>query len=130
MQSSELQALLGGNLDLQPATPRSLGLFRHDLSGVVAHNIQDLTLSHLTVRWEGTFPAFYRNAAEVDGFDGLTIENFRGQASSPGYATLRLRNGENLSMDEQSRAGSQVDSKDVSPRSFTAVAGRSTKSSS
>jgi hypothetical protein len=124
MQSSELQALLGGNLDLQPATPRSLGLFRHDLSGVVAHNIQDLTLSHVTVRWEGTFPAFYRNAVEVDGFDGLTIENFRGQASSPGQATLRLRNGKNLSMDEQSRTSSQVDSKDVSPRSHAAVAGR------
>jgi hypothetical protein len=116
MQSSELQTLLGGNLDLQPTTPRSLGMFRHDLSGLLAHNVQNLTLNDLTIRWEGSFPPYYLNAVDVDGFDGLTIARFRGHASLPGAPALRLRNGINLSIDAQSGAGSELDSKDVSPR--------------
>ncbi len=125
MQSSELQTLLGGNLDLQPTTPNSLGLVGHDLSGILAHNVRDLTLNRLTVRWEGTFPPFYCNAVDIDAFDGLTIDHFLGRASSPGYPALRLRNGTNLLIDAQSDDGSQMDSKDVSLRLHpTAKAGQ------
>jgi hypothetical protein len=104
MQASELQAVLGGNLDLQPITPRSLGLIRHDLSAILAHNVKDLTLDHINVGWDGDFPPFYRYAVEVDGYDGLNIEQFRGQSAAPTYPALRLRNGKNLSIDAASGA--------------------------
>ncbi len=95
MRSSELQELLGGNIDLQPVTPRSLGLFKHDLAAVLAHGVQNITFDRLAVRWQGSFPPFYLSALAIDGFDGVEIHNFKGHASSPNYPVLKLTNGEN-----------------------------------
>ena len=112
MQSSALQPILGGNLDLQPATPMSLGLVRHDLSAIEVHNVRDLAFSGLQVHWEGTFPDFYRNAVHAEGFDGLTIDGFTGEGSAPSIAALSFLHGKNLSVRNAHTArGTLVDSK-------------------
>jgi hypothetical protein len=98
MQSSALQSILGGNLDLQPATPMSLGLVRHDLSAIEIHNVRDLALTGFQVHWEGTFPEFYRNAIHAEDFDGLTIDGFEGEGSAPNFAALSFQRGKNLSV--------------------------------
>jgi hypothetical protein len=98
MKSNTLQQTLGGNLDLQPVTPISLGLVRHDLSAIEIHGVRDLTFTGLKVDWEGTFPEFYHNAVHADGFSGLTIDGFRGEGSSPHYAPLSFMHGKNLSV--------------------------------
>jgi hypothetical protein len=96
--SSPLQAVLGGNLDLQPATPISLGLVKHDLSAIEVHNVDGLSFSGLHVHWDGSFPKFYRNAFHADGFDALTIDGFTGQGSSPAYPALAFQHGKSLSI--------------------------------
>jgi Glycosyl hydrolases family 28 len=98
MQSSALQPILGGNLDLQPATPMSLGLVRRDLSAIEVRGIRDLTFTGLQVHWEGTFPEFYRNAMHAEEFDGLTIDGFKGEGSAPNFAALSFQRGKNLSV--------------------------------
>lgn len=98
MQSSPLQDTLGGNLDLQPTTPIALGLQRYDLSAIEAHQVRDLAFNSLEVRWEGTFPGFYRNALHADKYDGLTIDGFRGEGAAPGIAALSLEHGKNLAI--------------------------------
>jgi len=98
MQSNPLQAILGGNLDLQPTTPLRLGMTRHDLSAFEVHGVRDLRIADLQVRWEGSFPDFYRNAIHAEYFDGLTVDGFRGQGSAPRFAALFFEHGKNLSV--------------------------------
>jgi len=98
MQSAPLQSVMGGNLDLQPTTPISQGMVRHDLSAIEAHNVRDLTLTSLQVHWAGSFPAFYRGALHADHFDGLTLDGFRGQAAAAGVAALAFDHARNLAI--------------------------------
>jgi hypothetical protein len=93
MKAGPLTALFGGNIDLQPTDPRSLGLTRHDLSAVFAHNVSGLSLTGIQVHWNGDFPAFYQHAIQADDFKGLVIDGFQGEASSPSFASIWLRNG-------------------------------------
>ncbi len=93
MKSGPLTALFGGNIDLQPTDPRSLGLTRHDLSAVFAHNVANLSFTGIQIHWDGNFPAFYQHAIQADGFKGLVVDGFQGEASSPSFAPIFLRNG-------------------------------------
>jgi hypothetical protein len=112
MQSSALQSILGGNLDLQPTTPMSLGIVRHDLSALEVHNVHDLAFTSLQVHWNGTFPEFYRNAVHAEGFDGLMIDGFKGEGSVPRFAALSFLHGKNLTVSNaHSAAGPLMDPK-------------------
>jgi hypothetical protein len=112
MQANDLQQILGGNLDLRPTTPMNLGLVRHDLSAIEANGVRGLTLSGLHVNWEGKFSEFYRHAVHAEGFDGLTIDGFRGTGSAPGYAALSFVHGKDLSVrDAHSESGALMDTK-------------------
>jgi hypothetical protein len=125
MESSQLQAILGGNLDLQPTTPISLGLVRHDLSAVEIHDVRDLAFTGLQVHWDGTFPEFYRNAVHAEDFDGLTIDGFKGEGSASGFAALSFLRGKNLSVrDAHAATGLLIDPKGM--RVGTAGAGLKT----
>lgn len=122
MRSSALQPILGGNLDLQPTTPMSLGLVRHDLSAIEVHGVRDLTLTGLQIHWEGTFPEFYRNALHAENFDGLTIDGFKGEGSAPNFAALSFQRGKNLSVrNAHASTGALVDAKGM--KAGTAGAG-------
>jgi hypothetical protein len=98
MQATPLQSVMGGNIDLQPTTPISQGVIRHDLSAIEAHNVRDLTLTSLDVHWAGTFPAFYRGALHADHYDGLTVDGFRGRAAADGVPALAFDHGKNLAI--------------------------------
>ena len=71
MESSPLQAILGGNLDLQPTTPIALSLDRHELSAVRIRDVRALAFTGLQVHWHGMLPGLYRNAVRAEDFDNL-----------------------------------------------------------
>jgi len=90
----------------------SLGLVRHDLSAIEIHGARDLTFTGLQVHWEGKFPEFYRNAVHADGYDGLSIDGFRGTGSSPRYAAFSFEHGKRLSVrDVHAESAADLDSK-------------------
>lgn len=93
MKASPLQPILGGNLDLQPTTPKEDGLVRHDLPAIFASNVRDLALDHVRVTWADKLPEFYTNAIGVDHFDGLKIQDFSGEGNVKGAAAIRLGSG-------------------------------------
>ncbi len=114
MKSGPLTAIFGGNIDLQPTDPRSMGLTRHDLSAVFAHNVSDLSFTGIQVHWEGSFPAFYQNAIHADGFKGLVVDGFQGEASSPSFAPISLQNGKGATIrNVRSNSDHLVDAQDV-----------------
>ncbi len=114
IKAGPLTALFGGNIDLQPTDPRSLGLTRHDLSAVFACNVSDLFLGGIQVHWVGNFPAFYQHAIRVDGFKGLVVDGFQGEASSLSFASISLRNGKGATIRNVfSTSGRLVDAQSV-----------------
>lgn len=98
MQGSPLQSIIGGNLDLQPTTPKSLGVTRKELSALEIHNMKDLSLRDIKVRWEGRLPDYYTHALHAAGFEGLSINGFQGSGSTPAYAAIQLKQGKNASI--------------------------------
>ena len=115
MKAGPLTPLFGGNIDLQPTDPRSLGLTRHDLSAIVAHNVSNLSLTGVQVHWDGSFPAFYQHAIQADEFNGLVTDGFQGEASSPSFAAILLLDGKDATIRNASSAsGRLLDARRVS----------------
>ncbi len=83
MQASALTPVLGGNLELTPTTPLTDGLFRRDLSAIMLHNAEDVSLDHTRVQWEGNFPAYYRRALSAEAVHRLRVHDFLGTANAP-----------------------------------------------
>jgi hypothetical protein len=98
MQGNPLQAIMGGNLDLQPTTPKGLGMTRRDLSAIEVYGVKDVELRNVSVKWGGTLPDFYTHALHADSFDGLTVDGFRGSGSKPAIAAIQLKQGKNISI--------------------------------
>lgn len=93
MVPDALNVALGGNLDLQPTSPPAdWGVKRCDLSAILAHNIDNLKLTNVRVRWCGSFPEFYTHALSIDGFAGLEIRHFFGSAAVKGLPVVCLKN--------------------------------------
>jgi hypothetical protein len=117
MQGNPLQAIMGGNLDLQPTTPKSLGVTRKDLSAIEVHNVTDLSLSDIKVRWEGSVPDYYTHALDADGFDTLSINGFQGTGSTRAFAAIQLKQGKNSSVRNASNpAGKVLDNPQLNPK--------------
>lgn len=98
MQGNPLQSIMGGNLDLQPTTPKSLGVTRKNLSAIEVRNVKDLSLNDIKVRWEGNLPEYYTHALNADGFDTLSINGFQGSGSTTALAAIHLKQGKNASV--------------------------------
>jgi hypothetical protein len=114
MKASPLQSVIGGNLDLQPTTPLSLGITRRDLSAIEVHGVRDFRITDSQVRWEGAFPDFYRSALHAECFDGLTVNGFRGQAAASRFAAMFFEQGKGLSVrNAQSVSGALLESSRV-----------------
>ena len=120
MKSCPLQPVTGGNLDLHPTTPLSLGITRRDLSAFEVRGVRDFRVTDLQVSWEGAFPDFYRNAVHAENFDGLTINGFRGRGASPRFAAMWFQHGKGLSVrNAQASSGALLESRRVEHREST-----------
>jgi polygalacturonase len=85
----------GGNLDLRPSSA-FVPLFEHDIPGVYARGVTDLTLADVAVDWESP-PGYCSNAVECESFDGVTIEGFEGRGCN-GAAAVALRDGRDITV--------------------------------
>lgn len=93
LESGALTSSLGGNVDLTPTTPYSAGFFSHDLSAILLHNVERVSLDGTDVQWRGTFPSYYCSAIEVDGYKSLHIRDFVGLSNAVGSPAISLRHG-------------------------------------
>ncbi len=114
MVPDALNAILGGNLDLQPTSPVNFGVQKRNLPAILAHNVDGLQLNDLRVRWLGPFPDFYTNALSADGFTGLTIDGFVGSASLQALPAIQLQNGRGVHIhNAKPTAGTLLKERDV-----------------
>lgn len=82
----------GGNFDLRPATPISLQIFEHDIPGIYAQWVNNLTISNFTLRWGEGLPEFFTDGLECLHVNGLYLHHFdaTGNPASEGSKKLKL----------------------------------------
>lgn len=73
----------GGNFDLRPSWPAEQQLFKHDIPGVFAQNVDGLALRDVTVRWGKNLPDYFTHALDVENCTGVRLENVVGSAAKP-----------------------------------------------
>jgi len=85
----------GGNFDLRPAADNKLQIFEHDIPGIYAQHVTNLSIKGFNLTWDPELPDFFTNAVEINNFDGVFINDMSG-TSFPGSKDkfdIRLSDG-------------------------------------
>ena len=97
----------GGNFDLRPAAERSMQIFEHDIPGIYAQYVTNLSVNGFELEWDHTLPDFFTNAIEVNEFTDLRIDKLHGKASfnSKDKADVKISNGEGFHLTDYDYMG-------------------------
>lgn len=90
----------GGNFDLRPTASPETQLFSHDIAGLFAQNINNLSIKGFELTWDKNLPPFFTHGIHAVNVRNLTNEGFygTGNAGSPGSKRIHL---ENVTMKKQ-----------------------------
>jgi polygalacturonase len=84
----------GGNFDLRPAFPIEYGIFKHDIPGLYAQYVKNLTVSHFELNWGNEPAPFFTHAVEVNHFEDLILDEINGgPASSSAGSAITISDG-------------------------------------
>ena len=84
--NSALNEYAGGNIDLRGCLDLQQSLFQHDIPGIYAQFVRNLTINDFTLEWEKPQFPFFTHGIEVNNFTTLRINNFAGNGA-PGNAS-------------------------------------------
>ena len=98
---SKLNDVAGGNIDLRGTLRLQDGLFKSDIPGLFAQNIDGLTINDFQLEWTGARMPWLTNGIEVRNFKDLQITNFKGTGApnNPKAVPVMLKDGEGFSTD-------------------------------
>jgi len=87
----------GGNFDLRPVLDPKLQLFSHDIPGFYAQHVRGLHLRDFDLSWGEVKHPFFTHGIEIGDFEGVTIDNFHGDAApcSPKAHSIYVHDGKN-----------------------------------
>ena len=94
--NSKLNDVMGGNIDLRGCLDEHEQLFTSDIPGLLAHDINGLTLNNFKLTWDSTLTQpYFTNGIEVNNFTALKLIDVTAApapANPAGFAIL-LKNG-------------------------------------
>jgi hypothetical protein len=110
---SKLNDVAGGNIDLRGTLRLQDGLFKSDIPGLFAQNIDGLTINDFQLEWTGARMPWLTNGIEVDHFKDLRITNFKGTGApnNPKAVPVMLKDGKGFSTDMKTDDVHKVDVK-------------------
>jgi hypothetical protein len=76
-------------------------IFSHDIPGLYARYVKDLSVNDFSLKWEGVSAPYFTNGIEVEHYSGLEINNFTG-TGAPGNRSavpVSLKNGNGFRTD-------------------------------
>ena len=85
----------GGNFDLRPAAEKTMQIFEHDIPGIYAQHVSNLSVNGFDLTWDPALPDFFTNAVEINNFDSVHIINMNGAyaPNSKDRSDIRLSDG-------------------------------------
>jgi hypothetical protein len=108
---SPLSATYGGNFDLRPTLDKAWAIFKHDIPGLFGRYVNGLRIEGFDLQWVGPIADYLTNGIEVEYFDDLVINGFKGKqaADKPGTAAIALNHGKNVTVRNcQAQPGTDV----------------------
>lgn len=75
---SRLNKVAGGNIDLRGCLDMEQSIFSYDIPGLFARNVEGLSLTDFTLKWENVSEPFFTNGIEVENYTDIEIINFKG----------------------------------------------------
>jgi hypothetical protein len=95
VKESPLNDISGGNFDLRPVLDEKLQLFSHDIPGLYAQFVKGFHIEDFDLSWDPVKEPFFTHGIEINNFDAISIDRFRGVAApgSPDAHPLVVRNG-------------------------------------
>jgi len=84
----------GGNFDLRPAALRSMKMFKHDIPGIYAQNVNNLSIRSFNLSWNNDLPDFFTHGIECKDVSDLLIDDFTGTGNpnAKGSQKMKLEN--------------------------------------
>ncbi len=94
LKSGKETEAYGGNFDLRPVANPQLRLFEHDIPGVFARYVNNLSFDNFRLTWGDNLPGFYSNGIELEYCSRVDITNYWGRAAfkSDSLAALKITN--------------------------------------
>ena len=97
--NSKLTNVMGGNIDLRGSLDPHEQLFAADIPGLLAHDINGLTLNDFKLTWDSTInQPYFTHGIEINNFKNVKIIDFTGTAApenKDGYV-ISLKNGDGV----------------------------------
>ena len=75
ISNSKLNEGYGGNLDLRPVYKKELSIFKHDLAGILAKDVNGLNIDFCTIKFEEEIPDFFKAAIHAQNCKNVNIRN-------------------------------------------------------
>jgi len=84
----------GGNFDLRPAAQPSMKMFEHDIPGIYAQNVNNLSIRNFNLGWSNDLPDFFTHGIECKDVSDLLITDFvgGGNPNAPNSQKVKLEN--------------------------------------
>ena len=84
----------GGNFDLRPASPKEMQIFEHDIPGIYAQYVNNLSIRSFNLKWNNDLPSFFTHGIECLEVKDLLINDFVGisNPNSPGSKKIKIQN--------------------------------------
>lgn len=90
----------GGNFDLRPAWPFSTAIFSHDIPGIYAGFVNNLTIKDFQLTWDEGLPDFFTDAIYAENFKGLFLESISATSAhnKEREPAVTMINGDNITV--------------------------------
>ena len=81
----------GGNFDLRPASPKAMQIFEHDIPGIYAQSVNNLSIRDFNLSWENDLPTFFTHGIECKDVTDLLISDFIGAGNPKGSGSQKIK---------------------------------------
>lgn len=78
---SKLNDVAGGNIDLRGCLDEKQQLFARDIPGIYGQYVDGLSIEDFKLTWTGTRMPYFTNGIEINNFNDLRIDHFKGTGS-------------------------------------------------
>lgn len=106
LTDSKLNDVAGGNIDLRGVLGDRNQLFARDIPGLLAEQVEGLTIDDFKLIWTKPRMSFLSNGLEINNFKDLRITNFEGTGApnNPNAYPVKIENGKGFQTDLEKKA--------------------------
>lgn len=113
LTDSKLNDVAGGNIDMRGTLYAKDGLFKSDIPGLLAQNVDGLIINDFQLQWTNPRMPWLTNGIEVNHFKNVRITNFEGTGApnNPKSYPVEVKHGEHFVSDLKAVSMHEVDVK-------------------